>query len=105
MRFFFTRAIPFDRLRRRLGLELVYPSAVDLQDLGCASGDELDRLDPATLDDSRLVEAFTSAAGLRDDARTARLASELLKRRPGAMASLDLTAVVSPLVRLAMGRR
>ena len=95
---------PFDRLRRRLGLELVYPNAVDLQDLGCASGEELDRLDPATLDDSRLVEAFTSAAGLRDDARTARLASELLKRRPAAMASLDLTAVVSPLVRLAMGR-
>ena len=60
---------PFDRLRRRLGLELVYPSAVDMQDLGCASGAELDLLDLATLDDSRLVEAFTSAAGLRDDAR------------------------------------
>ncbi len=75
---------PFDRLRRRLGLELVYPNAVDLQDLGCASGLELDRLDPATLDDSRLVEAFTSAAGLRDDARTARLTSELFKRTPTA---------------------
>ena len=95
---------PFDRLRRRLGLELVYPNAVELQDLSCASGEELDRLDPATLDDSRLVEAFTSAAGLRDDARTGHLASELLKRRPAALASLDLTALVSPLVRLAMGR-
>ena len=96
---------PFDRLRRRLGLELVYPSAVDLQDLGCASGEELDLLDLATLDDSRLVEAFTSAAGLRDNARTARFASELLKRRPATMASLvDLTSVVAPLVRLAMGR-
>jgi hypothetical protein len=95
---------PFDRLRRRLGLELVYPNAVDLQDLSCASGEELDRLDPTTLDDLRLVEAFTSAAGLRDDARTARLASELFKRRPAAMASLDLTALVSPLVRLAVGR-
>jgi hypothetical protein len=95
---------PFDRLRRRLGLELVYPSAVDLQDLACASGDELDRIDPTTLDDSRLIEAVTSAAGLRDDARSARLASELLKRRPAAVASLDLTFVVAPLVRLAMGR-
>ena len=95
---------PFDRLRRRLGLELVYPGAVDLQDLGCASGLELDRLDPATLNDSRLVEAFTSAAGLRDDARTARLAAEMLKRRPVALTSLDLTSVVSPLVRVAMGR-
>ena len=28
---------PFDRLRRRLGLELVYPNAVDPEDLGCAS--------------------------------------------------------------------
>jgi tetratricopeptide (TPR) repeat protein len=93
---------PFDRLRRRLGLELVYPNAVDLQDLSCASGEELDRLDAATLDDSRLVEAFASATGLREDARTARLASELLKRRPAAMASLDLTALVSPLVRLAV---
>ncbi len=95
---------PFDRLRRRLGLELVYPSAVDLQDLGCASGAELDLLDLTTLDDSRLVEAFTSAAGLRDDARTVRFAADLLKRRPAAMASLDLTSVVSPLLRLAMAR-
>jgi tetratricopeptide (TPR) repeat protein len=95
---------PFDRLRRRLGLELIYPAAVDPQDLGCANGPELDLLDLATLDDSRLLEAFSSAAGLRDDARTARFASELLKRRPAAMASLNLTSVVSPLVRLAMGR-
>ncbi len=95
---------PFDRLRRRLGVELVYPNAVDLQDLSCASGEELDRLDPAALDDTRLIEAFTSAAGLRDDARTSRLASELLKRQPAAMTPLDLTAIVSPLVRLAVSR-
>jgi hypothetical protein len=93
---------PFDRLRRRLGLELVYPSAVDLQDLSCASALELDALDPTTLDDARLIEAFASAAGLRDDARTARLASDLLKRRPAALTSLDLTSVVAPLVRQAI---
>jgi tetratricopeptide (TPR) repeat protein len=95
---------PFDRLRRRLDLELLYPSAVDLNDLSCASPPELDRLDVATLDDARLVEAFTSAAGLRNDERTSRLASELLKRRPAALASLDLASVVSPLIRQALAR-
>jgi tetratricopeptide (TPR) repeat protein len=95
---------PFDRLRRRLGLEMVYPGAVDPDDLGCASGLELDRLDPAALDDTRLVAAFTSAAGLKDDARTGRLAAELLKRRPIALTSLDLADVVAPLVRQAIAR-
>ena len=95
---------PFDRLRRRLGLELIYPSAVEPQDLSCASGAELDLLDPAALDDARLVEALFSSAGLRDDARTSRFASEFLKRRPAALTSLDLPSVVSPLVRQAMGR-
>ena len=83
---------------------MVYPSAVDVADLGCASAAELDRLDPATLDDTRLVEAFTSAAGLKDDARTGRLAAELLKRRPIALQSLDLAEVVAPLVRQAIAR-
>jgi tetratricopeptide (TPR) repeat protein len=95
---------PFDRLRRRLGLEMVYPTAVDVEDLGCASAAELDRLDPATLDDTRLVEAFMSAAGLKDDARTGRLATELLKRRPIALKSLDLALVVAPLVRQSIAR-
>jgi tetratricopeptide (TPR) repeat protein len=95
---------PFDRLRRRLGLEMVYPNAVDPEDLGCASALLLDQIDAATLDDARLVEAFTSAAGLRDDARTGRLASELFKRKPIALKSLDLAAVVAPLVRQAIGR-
>jgi tetratricopeptide (TPR) repeat protein len=95
---------PFDRLRRRLGLELFYASAVDLQDLACASEQELDRLDPTTLDDARLVEAAASAAGFRDDARTSRLAAELLRRRPAALAALDLTSIVSSLVRRALAR-
>jgi tetratricopeptide (TPR) repeat protein len=95
---------PFDRLRRRLGLELIYPAAVDLEDLGCASARELDALDLSTLDDARLVEAFSSAAGLRDDARTARLASMLLKRRPALLNSLDLTSIVAPLVRQELAR-
>jgi tetratricopeptide (TPR) repeat protein len=95
---------PFDRLRRRLGLELLYPAAVDPQDLGCASGEELDRLDPASLDDARLIDAFLSAAGLRADARSARFATELLNRGPAGLASVDLAGVVAPLVREAIGR-
>jgi len=95
---------PFDRLRRRLGLELVDAATVDPMDLGCAAPDELDRLEPAVLDDLRLLEAVASASGLRDDARTARLASELVERRPGAIPPFELASVVSSLVRQAMSR-
>ena len=49
----------------------------------CASGAELDRLDPAALDDLRLADAFESAAGLGDDARTVRFAAALAQL-PGA---------------------
>ena len=41
---------------------------------------ELDRLDLGALDDLQLLDAAASAAGLRDDARTARLAAELVRR-------------------------
>jgi hypothetical protein len=95
---------PFDRLRRRLGLELVGPAAVDPEDLSCAGPEELERLDPSALANLRLLDAIESAAGLRDDARTARLASELVGRQPREIPPLELTAVVSPLVRQAMSR-
>jgi tetratricopeptide (TPR) repeat protein len=95
---------PFDRLRRRLGLEPIDAATVDSGDIGCAPPHELDRLDPAVLDDAHLVEAVASAAGLKDDARTARLASELIRRRPGAITAIDLRSVVSPLVRQAVSR-
>ncbi len=95
---------PFDRLRRRLGLELDHATTVDLNDLSCASPEELDRVDPTALDDARLVETIASAVGLRDDARTARLAAELLRRQPRAIPRLDLASVVSPLVRQAIAR-
>ncbi len=95
---------PFDRLRRRLGLELVNPLAVDRQELGCASPVELDRLELAALDDARLVEAVASAAGLRDDARTARFVATLFERGPAAVDQLDLAAAVGPLVRQALSR-
>jgi len=93
---------PFDRLRRRLGLELVVPGAVDPDDLTCASGAELDRLDPTALDDLRLADAFESAAGLEDDARTVRFAAALARRPAPRLNRLDLAALFAPLVRQAL---
>ncbi len=95
---------PFDRLRRRLGLEPIDPTAVHPDDLTCAGPAELDRLDFAALEHPRLIEAVASAAGLRDDSRTARLASELVRHRLLPAVELDLAAmVVAPLVRRAIG--
>lgn len=93
---------PFDRLRRRLGLDPVDPASVDPADLSCASAAELKALDPAELDDHRLVEAFLSAVGLRDDATTAPLAEELLRRRPEGLRRVAADELCSCLVRLAM---
>ena len=81
---------PFDRLRRRLGLDRVDAETVEDDDLSCAPPDWLDRLDPAALEPARLVDAVESAAGLRDDSRTARLAAALLRRRPEVLVSSDL---------------
>ncbi len=93
---------PFDRLRRRLGLEPVDPDAVDPADLSCAPAWELAALAPATLDDHRLADAVASAAGLRDDTIAAPLGIELL-RRSIPIAGVSLVGAVSPLVRRAMG--
>ncbi len=71
-------------------------------DWSCAGPWELDGLDPASLDDHRLVEAVASAVGLRDDARTAALTAELFRRRPREAAALDLAAAVSALIRRAL---
>src|SRR5262249_34780246 len=97
---------PFDRLRRRLGLEPMDPTAVDPQDLTCAGPRHLDPLHAAPLADPTLLGAVASAAGLRDDAGTARLAAGLVRRRPlPAGGGIDLAVtVVAPLVRQAMCR-
>lgn len=95
---------PFDRLRRRLGL--IGPedtAAVDPNDLTCSSESDLDALDPSLLDGERLADAFTAAAGLGDDSRTARFAAEITRLGPASMGRLDLTAVLAPLVREALG--
>jgi tetratricopeptide (TPR) repeat protein len=90
---------PFDRLRRRLGLELDHPASVDLVDCSCMSGGELDRLDPDGLSDDRLIEADESAAALGDDHRTARFAAELVRRGAPVLRRLGLPTVLAPLVR------
>ncbi len=93
---------PFDRLRRRLGLDLDDPSSVDRQELASASAEELDELGIADLHIARLVEAIESAAGLREDARTARFAVSLIAREPPRVDRIDVTAAVAALVRLGM---
>jgi tetratricopeptide (TPR) repeat protein len=93
---------PFDRLRRRLGLEVFDPGAVAMEDVTCASAAELDRLDPEALDDVRLADAFESAAGLQDDARTVRFAAALACRGTPRLSRLDLAALFAPLVRQAL---
>jgi tetratricopeptide (TPR) repeat protein len=95
---------PFDRLRRRLDLEPVEATSVDATDLSCASQSDLESLAEGELDDHPLAEAFQSAAGLRDDALSARFAAELVRRQPPELKRLDLAAVYAPLVRQAMKR-
>lgn len=94
---------PFDRLRHRLGLAAADPAAVGVEpgDLSCAAPWELAALDPPALEDHRLVEALASAAGLLDDAVTAPLSIELL-RRSIRVEGIHLISAVSPLVRRAM---
>ncbi len=90
---------PFDRLRRRLGLEPTDPEAIDLLDAASMSGPELDKLEPSELDDYTLVDAFESAAALGDDRRTARFAEILGGREPSSLARVDLRALFATLIR------
>ena len=90
---------PFDRLRRRLGLAPTDPETVDPLDAASMSGPELDKLDPATLDDYTLADAYESAAALGDDRRTARFAEILAARDPSSLARLDLRALFATLIR------
>lgn len=93
---------PFDRLRRRLGLPLDDPETVDRDDLACASGFELDRLDISALTDSRLVEAFESSIALGDDARSARFAEAALARPRPADCAISPLELIAPIVRNAI---
>lgn len=93
---------PFDRLRRRLGMPLVHPATVDDADHSCMSSDELAAIEPGTLEDSLLAEAYHSAAALRNDPLAARFAAELARRNAASLAGLDTPALIATLVRQAM---
>ncbi len=93
---------PFDRLRRRLGLDLRDPLSIDRDDCTCMSAGALARLDPAALATVPLTEAYESAAALRDDHLTARFAAALARRDSPTLARLDAPSLIATLVREAM---
>ncbi len=93
---------PFDRLRKRLGIEPDNPDAVNAEETGSMSGSELDSIDPGTLDDHSLVEAFQSAAALGNDSRTVRFASVLVDRKPSVLEAVNLKDLFAPLIRAAI---
>jgi tetratricopeptide (TPR) repeat protein len=93
---------PFDRLRRRLGLPLIDPEAIDDDDFSCMSEAELGAIEPGSLDELRLTEAYESAAALRDDHLAARFAAELARRDAPSLAKLDTPSLIATLVREAM---
>ncbi len=97
---------PFDRLRRRVGLTPTNPEAVDPLDASSMSAADLDQLDPKTLGDFALLDAFESAAALGEDSRTARFASWLadldVSTSVQALRRVDLSAVFATLVRQAL---
>ncbi len=97
---------PFDRLRRRLGLPPVNPEAVDPADTATMSATDLDALDPRTMSELDLVEAFESAAAFGDDARTARFAAWIADLDPDQSAAtlrkVDLSALIATLIRQAL---
>jgi hypothetical protein len=93
---------PFDRLRKRLGIPLLYPEAVDDSDKGCMTGNELDALDLSSLDDQALADAFRSAASLGNDARTSRFAKTLLDRESALLARMPLKDLFAPLIRASL---
>jgi hypothetical protein len=94
---------PFDRLRRRLGLEPTDDLAFDRDDASCMSLAELRALDPNTLAEPALIDAFRSAVAL-DDLTAARFAKALVDRLPHAVATIDPPKLASTLVSAAWSR-
>ena len=95
---------PFDRLRRRLGLEPLVPIAVDDTDLAYQPIQVLQGLEPADLDPYRLIEAFRSAEGLRDDALAARFGREALDRAADMLDRHDARAILATRTRFELHR-
>ncbi len=94
-------AYPFERLRRRLGITPRREEEVDPADVSCMGLTALRNLDLGKLEESTLAEAAHSAAGLRNDALTARITAAWLDRgpRPHAHHDVDPTDAIAALVR------
>ncbi len=73
---------PFDRLRRRLGLEPDDPASVDPADITCMGLAGLSGLDPDSLDPPSLLDALRGASSLRDPDLAARFLAPLIARHP-----------------------
>lgn len=71
---------PFDRLRRRLGLDPRDPALIDPSDVSSMTADELSSLDPDSLDLSVLADARLSALGLRENALADRFEKAIADR-------------------------
>lgn len=93
---------PFDRVRRRLGLEPADPSAIDRDDVSCMSLAELGALDPENLAEPALVDAFRSARALAPDHPVvARFAQRLIARFPDTIGAIDPHTLAATLIRTA----
>lgn len=90
---------PFDRLRRRVGLEPDDPRTVEPDDYACMGLRELEQLDPAALNKSALIDAYRSAGALLDDDVAARMAAALIERDPSALVRVDAPNLVQTLAR------
>jgi tetratricopeptide (TPR) repeat protein len=88
---------PFDRLRRRLGLPMDDPDAVDPADYSAMSREELEALDLESLDEAALVEVARSANGI-DNILASRVARLLAERDPSSMLRLWFPDLLSLLV-------
>jgi hypothetical protein len=80
---------PFDRLRRRLGLEPRDPATLDPNDFACMSPAELEAVAVEGLDQARLLEATRSARGLFDFPQAARFAEAVVGRDPSALVRVE----------------
>jgi hypothetical protein len=95
---------PFDRLRRRVGLDPDDPRTVEPNDYACMSVRELEQLDPASLNEPALFDVYRSASALLLDDVAARVAAALVERDPSALVRVDAPDLVQTLARHAWTR-
>ena len=95
---------PFDRLRRRLGLDLVHPDSVDLQDLSCAALPNCRSRRPTTLTTSAWWTRSCPRPGSAMMSSPPGSRRNWCRRKPDQLGKLDLSAVYAPLVRQSIQR-